>query len=90
MTHAEEVARLRTNLLQSAGATVRMLREAALRGADVPDPWTKYVEKVRQASYRITDQDVEDVLAASRSEDAVFEMTLAAAVGAGTDRLEAG
>ena len=38
----------------------------------------------------VTDRDVAAVVAASGSEDAVFEMTLAAAVGAATGRLEAG
>lgn len=48
------------------------------------------MEKVRHASYRIADKDIEVVLAACGSEDAVFEMTLAAAVGAATDCLDAG
>jgi hypothetical protein len=88
--HAREVADLRSGLLDAPGVTDRTLREAALLGLAAPEPWTAYVEKVREASYRVTDQDVNAVLAAGGSEDAVFEMTLAAAVGAASDRLEAG
>jgi hypothetical protein len=90
MTHGDQIAGLRAGLVDTTGATARELREAVLRGASVPDPWTAYVEKVRHASYRITDQDIEFVVAASGSEDAVFEMTLAAAVGVAAERLEAG
>jgi hypothetical protein len=90
MTHGDQVAGLCAGLVDTTGVTACELREAALRGAGVPDPWTAYVEKVRHASYRITDQDIEYVVAASGSEDAVFEMTLAAALSVAADRLEAG
>jgi hypothetical protein len=90
VTHGDQIAGLCAGLVDTTGVTARELREAALRGAGVPDPWTAYVEKVRYASYRITGQDIEDVVAASGSEDAVFEMTLAAAVSAAAGRLEAG
>ena len=90
MTRGDQIAGLSAGLVDTTGVTARELREAALRGVRVPDPWTAYVEKVRHASYGITDQDIEYVVAASGSEDAVFEMTLAAAVSAAADRLEAG
>jgi alkylhydroperoxidase family enzyme len=45
---------------------------------------------MRDSSYRITDADIENLLAAGCSEDAIFEMTLAAAVGAASERLDAG
>jgi hypothetical protein len=89
-THANEIAELRTSVVEGAGVTARALRESALSGVNVPHPWTAYVEKVRHAAYRITDKDIEVVVEASGSEDAVFEMTLAAAVGAATDWLETG
>jgi alkylhydroperoxidase family enzyme len=45
---------------------------------------------VRRHAYRVTDGQVEALRAAGLSEDEVFELTVAAAVGAGLDRLDAG
>jgi hypothetical protein len=45
---------------------------------------------VRDASYRITDSDVDYLLVGGCTEDAVLEMTLAAALGAASRRLDAG
>ena len=49
-----------------------------------------YVETVRRNAYRVTDAQVEALRDAGLSEDEVFELTVAAAVGAGLERLEAG
>ncbi len=89
-THGDRVADLRRAVLTSAGATDPNTRAAAFHGAGVPDPWRDYVAKMRDSSYRITDADIENLLAAGCSEDAIFEMTLAAAVGAASERLDAG
>jgi hypothetical protein len=89
-THAEKVAALHRAVLTSAGDTEPELREAAYRGADVPPMWSGYLAKVRDASYRVTDADIKRVLEAGGSEDAVFELTLATALGAATARLDAG
>ena len=90
MRHAPELADLQTGLLDAPGITDRALREAALRGPSAPEPWSAYVEKVREASHRVTGRDVDAMVAAAGSEDAVFEMTLAAAVGAASERLDVG
>jgi hypothetical protein len=45
---------------------------------------------VQEASYRVTDGDMEALGAAGLSEDAVFELTLAAVLGAAGRRLDAG
>jgi alkylhydroperoxidase family enzyme len=45
---------------------------------------------VRRHAYRTTDAQVEALLEAGMSEDEVFEVTVAAAVGAGLERLDAG
>lgn len=89
-THDDRIADLRRAVLTSAGSTDLESRAAAFHGAHVPDPWREYVAKVRNSSYRITDADIENLFAAGCTEDAVFEMTLAAAVGAATERLDAG
>jgi len=48
------------------------------------------VDKVRRDATTVTDRDVEELVAAGMSEDEVFEQTVAVAVAAGLERLEAG
>ncbi len=83
-------AALREATLTAPGETGTEVRRAAYGGGDLVDPMATYVDKVRESSYRITDSDVAGLKAAGYSEDAIFEMTLAAAVGAASGRLEAG
>jgi alkylhydroperoxidase family enzyme len=45
---------------------------------------------VRDWSYRITDSDLDELAASGLSDDASFEITVAAAVGAALQRLTAG
>ena len=47
------------------------------------EPMQSYAAKVRDESYRVTDADVAELRAAGLSEDEVFEITVAAALGAG-------
>ncbi len=56
----------------------------------IPVPVARYVEKVALNAYRITDGDVELLRDAGYSEDAIFEITLCAALGASLARLERG
>ncbi|HET9666304.1 MAG TPA: hypothetical protein VFP09_06100 [Desertimonas sp.] len=49
-----------------------------------------YLEMVRGHAYRVTDRDVERLKSAGLSEDEIFEHTVAAAVAAGLERLDAG
>ena len=88
--HADAAADLRRAVLDTPGATDRATRLAAVAGQDLPEPLAAYVGKVREASYRVTDADVDGLLVAGLSEDAVFELTLAAALGAAGRRLDAG
>jgi alkylhydroperoxidase family enzyme len=69
---------------------VRRLREASQPEREQPAVATAYLEKVRQHAYRVTDDDVEALLASGLSEDAIFEATVAAAVAAGLARFDAG
>jgi hypothetical protein len=88
--HAVEVEALRRAVLETPGATDRGTREAAYAGEGLPPLLGAYVASIDVASYRITEADVAGLLAAGHSEDAVFEVTLAAAIGAAGRRLEAG
>ena len=56
----------------------------------VPDEWAAYVDKVARHAYQVTDEDVQALKDAGYSEDAIFEVTLSAAMGAGLARLERG
>lgn len=56
----------------------------------VPESARAFVDKVIRHAYRVTDRDVEALRAAGLSEDAIFELTISAAVGAGRGRLERG
>lgn len=57
---------------------------------EIPEALRIYVDKVARHAYKVTDRDVEELKAAGYSEDAIFEITLSAALGAGVSRLERG
>jgi alkylhydroperoxidase family enzyme len=49
-----------------------------------------YVDKVALHAYKVVDADIEALKAAGYSEDEIFEVTVAVAVGAALERLERG
>ena len=84
------VTALRQAVFESAGEVEPAVRQAAGTGVDVPAPWTAYVAKVRDASYRITDADLAALKGAGCTEEQIFEVTVAAAQGAALHRLDVG
>jgi alkylhydroperoxidase family enzyme len=56
---------------------------------DVPEPLQAFTEKVSRHAYKVTDADIAALKDAGYSEDAIFELTLAAAFGAGLARFDA-
>ena len=66
------------------------LRDAARPGRPAPPVFEPYLDKVRRHAYRVTDADVDALRAAGRTDDEIFEQTVAAAVAAGLERLDAG
>jgi alkylhydroperoxidase family enzyme len=84
------VRRLEDAVLRSPGALTPTTRQAIADERDMPPDLAPYVEKVFRNAYKVTDEDVAALLAAGRSEDEIFEATLAAALGAGRKRLRAG
>ena len=58
--------------------------------ADVPETLARFVDQVAQQAYDVTDDDVQALLRAGYSEQAIFEITASAALGAGLSRLERG
>ena len=88
--HAARVAGLRRAVFDSPGVSGLAERAAAASADGVPLPLDAYVAKVDGAAYRITDADVAALQAAGCSEEEIFEVTVAAAVGAALRGLEAG
>lgn len=56
----------------------------------MPAALNTYVKKVALHAYKVTEEDVERLRTAGYNEDAIFEITLSAALGAGMTRLESG
>jgi hypothetical protein len=80
--HGDAVENLRRTVLDAPATTDAALRTAAAAGDPLPEPWRSYAALVRDASYTITDSDIGRLTAAGHTEDQIFEVTGAAAVGA--------
>ena len=100
--YAELAENQRRAALESEGVTDPALRRAVfaraveLSGGEaagteaIPADLRQYVDTVALHAYRITDEDLQALRRAGWSEDAIFEVSVAAAVGAGLARLERG
>jgi len=87
---SRQLAALRRAVLESPGRADPAARLAAASGAPAPDPLDPYLAKVRDQSYRVTGTDFEKLTAAGFSEDEIFELTVAAALGAALRSFDAG
>ncbi len=85
----DPLAALRTAVFDGPGVTDRALRAAAGEG-DAPEAWAGYVRVVRETSYRVSEADIATLKDSGAGEEEIFEITVAAAVGAALDRLAAG
>ena len=100
--YQEYVERLRAGVLASRGVTEPAVREAvasraaALGGSRtpaagaVPAAIAPFVDKVAGRAYTVTDDDILALRQAGYSEDAIFEITASAAIGAALGRLQRG
>ena len=66
------------------------LRAAARPDRPAPETMRPYLEKVSSQAYKTTDAEVQELRDAGYTDDDIFEHTVAAAVAAGLERLEAG
>lgn len=82
--------RLVAAVLNTPGDTPGALRRTALERGTVPGPLGGYVSTVARHAYRVTDADVAALRQAGHSDDALFEITVATAVGAALHRLDRG
>jgi AhpD family alkylhydroperoxidase len=88
--HGDATEQLRHAVLDAPAITDPALRTAAAAASPLPQPWQSYVTTVRDASYKITGTDIDRLTAAGHTEDEIFEVTVAAAVGAATRGFDAG
>jgi alkylhydroperoxidase family enzyme len=80
---------LEDSVLRGPGATPPGLRQAAATRGELPPHLVAFVDKLHRQAYRITDEDLA-ALRAHCNEDELFEIIVAAAVGAASERLSAG
>jgi len=88
--HAAVVDALRRAILGPTGRSPADARGLAYDGRTTSEPLATYLSKVSDASYRITDADIDALRATGLDEDSIFELTVAAALGAAGERLDAG
>jgi hypothetical protein len=75
----------RQTVVDGPGATDATLRQRVAAGQPPPE-LVVLVQKIRDHAYRVTDADI-DALRAKFSEDQLFEIIVAAALGAAEHRL---
>lgn len=100
MTRDELLSELRGSVLEGPADLDVPTRQAmaaraawfAQTGGDppvVPESWQEYVDKVAQHAYKVTDETI-DHLRERHPEHEIYEATIAAALGAASERLAAG
>jgi len=80
------------SLLSTPGDTSSSLREtlAGQQETSLPPEIKAYVTKVARHAYKVTDADIEALRNQGYSEDAIFEITLSASLGASMKCLSQG
>lgn len=84
------IERIRRSVLETPGDAPHDLRKKVYDRQPVGEPLATYAGKIAEHAYRITDTDIDALKAAGYSEDAIFELTLAAATRECVRRYEAG
>lgn len=88
--HAEA---LRAAVVGDTGTTDAALRTAvaaqAAGGSPTREPYDSLARQIGEASYRVTDAEVDDVRRVTGSDKAAFEIVMSACVGAGLARWDA-
>jgi hypothetical protein len=80
--------RLRSAALASGELDAAIARKASDAPGEVPESVRDYTLKVRHEAHKVTDEDIAGLRDAGFSEDQIFELTVAVALGAGLSRLE--
>lgn len=77
---------IRAAVVDGPGTIAPSVRLAAFSSGEVPGEATAYVDKVRRHAYKVTDADVDALHTIGWSDDAIFELTVATALGAALSR----
>jgi hypothetical protein len=81
-------------LLDAVGGTKGALdakqRQSLLDGKGILGPMRSLANKVATNPRSVTDESIRELIAAGASEDEIFECVIAAALGAGMERLRKG
>jgi|SRR6185312_13405717 len=92
--HMALAADLRRHVLEGPGVTYPGLRQRmakrAAGGAAIDAPYDELATQIGQAAYKVTEDQVANVVKQAGNEKAAFELIIAAAVGAGLFRWDAG
>jgi hypothetical protein len=89
-SHRHRAETLRTALAGDTGITEATLRTAvatrAAGGPPVAEPYDDLARQIGDASYRVTDAEVDAVRQETGSDKAAFEIVMSACIGAGLAR----
>ncbi len=88
--HADVIQRLHDAVLGESGSLPSETRLALATGRDIPAELEPYADQVARHAYRVTDKDVAALRDAGYDDDAIFEVTVAVALGAGLHRRDVG
>jgi len=77
-------------VLTGPAHTTASMRQSICEGTPNDPRLLDYVDKVQNRSYRVAAKDIDALHAAGFSDDAIFEITVAAALGAALRRLQSG
>jgi hypothetical protein len=88
--HAEVMRRLHDAVLGPDGSLPYETRLGLATGRRIPDELRTYADKVARHAYRVTDRDIDALREAGYDDDAIFEVTVAVALGVGLHRRDVG
>jgi alkylhydroperoxidase family enzyme len=89
--YSQHLREMERRVLEAPGSLDPAIRRSVVEGTPLDDPVVQaYVENVRLHAYTVTDLYVDELREAGWSEDQIFDLTVAAAYGAGRKRLDAG
>ncbi|SRR6266498_2657290 len=87
--HATAIDRVRRAAIEARGVIDAALRRAVYDAVAQPPPLGPYLDKVRDHAWTVTDEDIGALRATGYSDDAILELTIAAAAGAAGRRYDA-
>jgi hypothetical protein len=84
-----QIAALERAVLDGKGTLSPEERRVFAYEDELPSPWETWITQVRRLAEGCTDEMVADLRGAGQSEEAIYEATVSASLGAGLSRLRA-